>query len=413
MKQLIRFAENIFTVGSLMLFSQGFFLLFLGETDDSNPDQDNLFLRMVFQVVFLITFCLLTLRWKKTITFVKGNLWLVLLIVLTIFSISWSSVPDVSFRKVVAIIGTTFFGLYLGTRYSFEERIKIMSWAFGISIVFNYLFIFLFPKYGIMQSETWAGAWRGIYTHKNGLGENMFISFLTFYILSMFKSERQRKGWYLLNALLSVVLIFFGKSATAFLSVLFIFGMVQVLKRLSLRSKKNVLLVLITSILGLFSLIILFVNFTAFLEANNKDITLSGRLPLWGILWNFIQAKIWFGYGYGSFFGASHEETQLLWTAVKWGPVHAHNGYVQLCLHLGLIGCSIFVIGYFYSLFKSLFLYLLSKDLQMLWTFSMLTYSAFSNITEVSFFGINSIAWIVCLSAIASLHTNNINKKLQ
>jgi hypothetical protein len=51
----------------------------------------------------------------------------------------------------------------------------------------------------------------------------------------------------------------------------------------------------------------------------------------------------------------------------------------------------------------------------MLWTFAMLTYSAFSNITEVSFFGINSIAWITCLSAIASLNTNNINvnKQLQ
>jgi O-antigen ligase len=413
MKQFIRFAENIFTVVSLILFSQGFFLLFLGESDESNPDQDNLFLRMVFQIIFFVAFFLLVLRWKKTITFLKGNVWLLLLIGLTAISFTWSSVPDVSFRKILAIIGTTFFGLYLGTHYSFEQRIKLMSWAFGISIVFNFLFIFFVPTYGIMQSETWAGAWRGIYTHKNSLGENMFISFLTFYILSMFKSESQRKWWYSLNALLSVVLIFFGKSATAFMSVVFIFGMVQVLKRLSLRSKKNVLVILIVLILALLAQIFFVFNFNAFLVANNKDITLSGRIPMWGILWNFIQAKLWLGYGFGSFFADTHKETQLLWTAVKWGPVHAHNGYVQLCLHLGLIGVSIFVFGYFSSLFKSLFLYLISKDLQMLWTFAMLTYSAFSNITEVSFFGINSIAWITCLSAIASLHTNNINKKLQ
>jgi O-antigen ligase len=407
MAKFIRLLENAFAIGSLLLFSQGFFLLFLGTDLDSNPDVDNLFLRLIFQIIYLITFVLLLLRWNKTIQSVKGNWWIFILIGLAIISILWSSLPDITLRKVFALIGTTFFGIYLGTHYNFQERIKILSWVFGISIIFSFLFIFIIPTYGIMQSEALQGAWRGIYPHKNGLGESMVIAFITFYILSISRLGRKYKWIFRLASLLTAILIFFGKSATSLLSIVFTYAAIQVLKRLSIKSKKGVLLILTMLILGVILQIIFVVNFQEFLAVNNRDITLSGRTIMWSVLWDFIQKKPWLGYGYGAFFSADQTETQLLWQVIEWGPVHAHNGYIQICLNVGIIACLLFVIGYCYSLLKSLFLYLVSKDDKMLWTFSFLSYTIFFNFTEVSFLSINNVSWILALATIFSLNIEN------
>ena len=146
------------------------------------------------------------------------------LIGLVVFSTSWSSIPDITLRKAIALIGSSSFALYLASRYSFEEQLKIYAWSFGIGLLCSFLLGLLLPGYGIMPS----GAWRGIYSHKNGLGQSMFLGFLTFYLLSI--SAKQYKLLYKTCCFLSVVLILLAQSATSLVSVIFIFSTARVLK---------------------------------------------------------------------------------------------------------------------------------------------------------------------------------------
>ncbi len=400
MKYSIRSFENIFSIISLLLFSQGFYPIILGSGSSEEGDVDSPLLRIVFILIYFITMALLTFRWQRSLAFLKTNLWLLFLIGLAIASISWSSIPAISFRKVIGLIGTTFFGIYLGSRYTFEQQLKIYSWVFGIAIVFSFLFALLIPEYGIMNTFAIQGAWRGIYPHKNGLGESMFASFLTFYFLSLL-SKRQLLSQIL--CILSVVLIYFGQSATALMSVLFIFLTAQGLEKLSLKSKRSVLMILLFLILTLLLMFLILINFNTFLNVNDKDITLSGRTILWDSLGDFIRQKPWLGYGYGSFFSSEAREANLLWQVHDWSPVHSHNGYIQLWLNLGIIGLLAFICGYALCLFNSLFNYLVSKDLQMLWIFLFLIYTVFLNLTEVSFVGNNSVIWIISVASIYSL----------
>lgn len=388
-------------------------MIFLGTDIESNPDPDSLLLRLIFIVIYAITFLLLLVRWKTTTQYIKKNSWLSLLIALAVISVSWSTIPGISLRKAISLIGTTGFGIYLGTHYKFEEQLKILGWSFGVSILCSFAFIFLLPVYGVMNTEAISGAWRGIYPHKNSLGVSMFISFLSFYIFSLSQPKSQYNWLFKTAALASTILTYFSESATSFVSILLTYGIIKVLKGLSLRSKKSILVILITLIVILILQIIFVINFNHFLAANNKDITLSGRTFLWATIWEFMQLKFWFGYGYGTFFSAAHTETNLLWTVHDWGVMHAHNGYIQLCLDLGIIACLIFVIGYVYNLFKALFIYLAFKKYQMLWIFLFLNYTIFLNFTEVSFFSGNSIIWVVSICAIFSLSTNSSKKKLQ
>ena len=401
MKRSIRPFENVFSVISLILFSQGFYPVILGTGGSEEGDIDSPLLRLIFILIYFVTIALLLFRWQRTLYFLKSNLWLLFLIGLALASVTWATVPEITFRKVVALIGTTNFGIYLGSRYTFEQQLKIYGWVFGIAIFFSFFFALFMPKYGIMNTNAITGAWRGIYPHKNGLGESMFASFLTFYFLSLVSQSRQLL--FRVLCFLSVVLIFFGESATALMSVVFIFSTAQGLSRLSLKSKRSVFFVLLFLIFACFMLLLITINFNTFLSVNDKDVTLSGRTLLWDTLWDFIIQRPWLGYGYGSFFSSAGREVNLLWQVHGWSPVHSHNGYIQLWLNLGLIGLVTFILGYFSCLFNSLFRYLVSKEPQMLWVFLFLMYTVFLNLTEVSFVGANSIIWIITLTSIYSM----------
>lgn len=401
MKQPIYPFENIFAVISLLFFSQSFFLIILGGDVVGTGDVDSVLLRVVFLGIYFTAFVFLALRWKRTLAFLGTNVWLLFLITLAIVSVSWSSVPDVALRKIIALVGTTFFGIYLGSNYSFTQQLRVYGWVFGISILFSFMFVLAIPEYGIMNTDAITGAWRGIYPHKNGLGESMFISFLTFYFLA--NSAKRYQLLFKICALLSVILIYFGESATALISVVFVFLIYQGLKHLSLESKQSVLFILLFLIAVLLIQFLILANFNAFLSANDKDITLSGRTILWDSLWGFIREKPLLGYGYGSFFSGLHRETDLLWKVHTWSPVHAHNGYIQILLNLGVVGLLTLMIGYFSCLFTSLFKYLVSKNMQMMWIFLLLIYTVFLNLTEVSFFSVNSIVWVTSVASIYSI----------
>ena len=406
MKLSIRPWEQIFAVVSLVLFSQGFYSIILGQSIGGDEgDIDSALLRFAFIFIYLITFALLGFRLPRTLAFLKTNLWVLFLIGLAAFSVSWSAIPDIAFRKVIALIGSSSFALYLGSRYSFQEQLRIYAWSFGIGVVCSFLFAAIIPGHGIMPS----GDWRGIYSHKNGLGQNMFLSFLVFYILSI--SAKQYQLLFRIGCLLSVALVIFSQSATSLISVVFIFSTAQGIKLLSFKSKKSVLAILLSLIFVGVLISLIIINFNTILGLYDRDITLTGRTPLWASLWEFIQQKPWLGYGYGSFFSGLHRETDIIWKVHDWVPPHAHNGFIQIWLHVGVIGLAVFSVGYFGCVFDALYRYLLSKEIKTLWIFLLLLYTIFFNLTEVSFLS-QGMLWIISLAAIYSMQNTSKIKPL-
>ncbi|MGL5795686.1 MAG: O-antigen ligase family protein, partial [Waterburya sp.] len=93
MTQSSRSFENIFAVISLLLFSQGFFPIIIGGDNFEGGDIDSPLLRIIFLLIYFITFFFLTSRWQRTLAFLGTNIWLLFLIILAIVSVSWSSIP--------------------------------------------------------------------------------------------------------------------------------------------------------------------------------------------------------------------------------------------------------------------------------------------------------------------------------
>jgi exopolysaccharide production protein ExoQ len=400
--QYLKAIENTFVVLSLFFFSQGLFSLFINvEELDLNPDASSEVLRTAAFVIYLITAGLLAYRWQETYRAIAKNKWILFLMVLSIVSIFWSSVPDIALKKVISLLGTTLFGIYLGAHYDFDRQVRFMGGVFGLSVVLSFVYGLGFPEYGIMNTNAIVGAWKGIYLHKSALGENMFLSFLMLYFFS--ELNPKYNIWGKITCALSVTLLVLSNSSTSTISLMFIFVLLNLLKHVSLRSKPAIAGLFFSLMLLVVAQLVLIFNLNGFLDASSKDITISGRTPLWETMWEFIQSKVWLGYGYGSFFSPEHFETQILWKEHTWGPSHAHNGYIQLWASLGVVGLVVFVGGYFYNLGRSLVSYLMFKNPRDLYIFSFLLYTVIFNLTEVSFLSTNHLTWVISVAYIYSL----------
>jgi exopolysaccharide production protein ExoQ len=69
--------------------------------------------------------------------------------------------------------------------------------------------------------------------------------------------------------------------------------------------------------------------------------SLTGRLPLWNELWKSAEKRPLAGHGYGGFWG---EKNVLKYSAIfAWHIPHAHNGYLDLMLAVGVIGAALYV----------------------------------------------------------------------
>jgi exopolysaccharide production protein ExoQ len=69
--------------------------------------------------------------------------------------------------------------------------------------------------------------------------------------------------------------------------------------------------------------------------------SLTGRLPLWNELWKSAEKHPLVGHGYGGFWG---EKNVLKYSDIfAWHIPHAHNGYLDLMLAVGVIGAVLYV----------------------------------------------------------------------
>lgn len=69
--------------------------------------------------------------------------------------------------------------------------------------------------------------------------------------------------------------------------------------------------------------------------------SLTGRLPLWNELWKSAEKRPLVGHGYGGFWG---EKNVLKYSAIfGWHIPHAHNGYLDLMLAVGVVGAALYV----------------------------------------------------------------------
>jgi O-antigen ligase len=404
MRKVLIFAEQGFTVACLLMYSGAIFTLVLsgGAGEDDIVEYDSSLIRIIYSLIYAITYLLLVLRWKKILYLfvLSKDILLYSLIILAAVSITWSFEPSTTLKNSFTLINSSLFGLYLASRYSLKQQLHLVAWTFGIIIVLCFIFALGLPKYGI-QSDMDGSKWRGVFPHKNGLGASMVVSSILFLILGY---QNQRRSWFFRGGFaLSLLLLLLSASTSSLVNLLILtlaFFAFQICRWPYLIMVPTLIMVATISQFLYFWLS----NNASFVFASvGKDATLTGRTDLWPLVIDMIWKHPWIGYGYGGFWQGWNGESAYIWLNSGWIPNHPHNGYLALCLDLGILGLGLFFLGFSRNYLQALAWVRATKTVLDVWPLVFMTYMILANLTETSLLESNSLNWILYMAGSSSV----------
>jgi exopolysaccharide production protein ExoQ len=404
MKTFLRFAENGFAVLALLLFTGALLpTLYAIRTGDhaGNNLEGNTDLIIAFFIIYAITFCLVILRWKKVLFAITKKRILLILVGIALASVFWSVLPGITFRRSIALLGTTLFGVYLATRYSLNEQFRLLTWTLGIAIVLSILFALLLPAYGIHQNGDFLGQWKGIYIHKNTLGRNMGFSLYVFSLLAFWGSKYRWIGF--AGCVLAALLIFLSGSITPVFSTLTVLILLPLYSILRWRYSLTLFFFLIAVMVNIIGVTLLLNSAETIVGNFGRDLTFTGRTKLWFVLFEMIQQRPWLGYGYTAFWLGGQSEDARVWSVIPWQPDYAHNGYIDLALQVGLVGVVIFAIDFLLNFSRAVTLAAATRNAAGMFPIAFLTFVLPFSISESMILKQNDIFWVLYVSTALSM----------
>ncbi|TAF06987.1 MAG: O-antigen ligase family protein [Nostocales cyanobacterium] len=414
MQNSLKYFEYGFTVFSLITYSGGIVLLILSggaNEGDVAVNYNTTLLQLLYFLTYFITIVLITIRWKKNIFVFTKNRFIWLLLIVAVISVFWSFAPGDTQKDTFKLICSSLFGVYLATRYTLKQQIQLLGVTFGLAIILSFLFAVGLPKYGMMGGVH-AGKWRGIFMHKNNLGIKMLFSCMVFLTLAM---SAKKKAWiYWCGCGLSILLILLAASTASLVNLVILIAIFFILRALWLPYQ-----LMIPTIMGIASAGITFFvwfkeNQDLIFGALGKDSNLSGRGDLWSLVYDMIWKQPWLGYGYNGFWHGWNGESAYIWFAEPWTPTHPHSGFLGLWLDLGLLGLSIFWIGFAISSIRSILIVPLYRKEESIFPAIMMTYLILANLAETALLGSdNWILYITFSCSTVIILNEHKNKKVR
>ena len=415
LSQFLKVFEPVFTILALFLFSGGIITLVVtngaGQGDGRNIPASAYNYSIIngsLVLVYLITFTLLILRWRKVLALVIKDRYISVYVGIFLLSYFWSDFPQETLKYGLSGVGCTAFGLYLATRYTPKEQIKILYWTFALMLISSIVMAIAVPQYAFM-SGLHEGAFRGIFDHKNGFGQKMILGVLVFLITALDRKNKHNKHNWLswLYIVVTIVLILFSKSGNALLGLVIMLTLFFISNILRSRYEIMISAFSACAILGLMAITWVGSNEDVFFAAIGEDATLTGRTEIWSYVWDMIQQRPWLGYGYKGFWhgldGASAYVNLAFGPYGTGGIPHSHNGFLEIILATGFLGLSVFFIGFFVNLVKAIELIRKNRDMEVLWPLLYLTYTIISNIVENPLKAFDNLLWVLYAATIFTL----------
>lgn len=342
----LRTLERIFCVLALLLLMNALmpFLVSWKFGPDVSADQGegNLRFQVVSLGIYLTAGLAMLAHLGTAARLLSGNLPIVALLLLALFSAFWSPYPDATFRRAFALLLATLFSVYLVIRFRPAELLELLGYAMIAAALLSFFFS-AFTAWGHHHWGPHTGTWRGTFGHKNELGRYMAVGSLLFMVL-IGQSRGVKRGLWWCGLVLSLSLLLISTSMTplaVMLGLLVVWPLLKAMRagRMALNVKLPVVL-----IVGFGGLVFLLINFFATgLEAMGRDLTLTGRTKLWELALSAGLHHPWFGSGYRAFWterGAREVYAHLGWN-LEVG--NGHNGYLDVWLELGFVGLGLFV----------------------------------------------------------------------
>jgi exopolysaccharide production protein ExoQ len=396
---------TLFEQASIMLvlfYSTGAFSTFLKGTSElpEGAPQGSAATNTIWVVIYIITLYLLCRRSSSVGAALRRNLPFILVLAVSVGSVFWSEAPKLTLMRSGALVGSTIVGMYFGLRFTVLQQLKLLAVMFGIAAALSIVFSIFVPAYGIGEGE-YEGRWQGIYAHKNTLGNNMAVAFTVFIVWAA-SSPAYRRIKFVLAGIALALAVLADSVTSVFLcvSILCVFFIFKFFYS-RLRRAWPYFLVLLAAMAAV---IYYLSNFSEILYLVGRDENMSGRFLIWSLVWTAISAHPVLGYGYGAFWRGLDGPSADLWDALgSQFLFHAHNGFLDVWVDIGLLGLGVFLIAYIFYLRRAWSLFLNTIEPEMIWPVLFMIFLLLADLTEVGFLRVNTTSWILYISCVFSL----------
>ena len=336
---------------------------------------------------YAILAALISWRWKRFAYLATRDIPLLLLIGMSAASILWSAAPAFTEDEFKAAIRGSMLGIYLATRYSMKEQMRLWTWVLGIGVVLSLVLPLILPYYGRLS-----GSWFGIYVFKN-LGACIFTITAILFLLVALNSRKHRWiSWIIFGIALVLLVLSQGKTAYSIFAIsLCLMPFSKVIKQ---QYKLQVFL-LLTLLVVFGSALVLFVSNLEFIlvDTLGKDMQLNGRLPLWQLILDKVYERPWLGYGSAGFWTSEHALYVInnSWAGSYGSNVgiggegvrfNAHNGYLDLLLEYGLVGLSLYICSVLTTVFRLVTIVSATATVESFWMLQTLLALLLFNIND-------------------------------
>lgn len=356
---------------------------------------------LIRYIVWLGPTMLMLFRHRSTREVARRSKLLWVLVALILLSFLWSDYLPWTLADNREVLQMSTFGLYFAVRFDLKQQIRLVALSFGIGAIMSFIVALAVPDIGIHGADH-PGAWKGVYGYKNNLGSMMILATLAFVFMPLRPSYRFLK-WIGLG--LSISLILLSTSKTSLTMVLLLFLILFFYQKYRWRGKVTVLFLdLGILLLGCVGTLV-FAYWVDILAGLGKDPTLTGRTLMWGVTLTRLMNRPLLGYGRTAFWAPGSPYAVEAGRAVteNFVPPHAHNGFIDLALDVGLIGFTLFAIVFFKTYFKSLQRAYATVKAENFWYLAFLLFLFMNNIMESYLLYKSNLYWVLFVTAVLSV----------
>lgn len=396
-RDFLRRLESLCVFFLLFHFSGAVLALFF--TDPTILGYEAPLIRALWYPSYFLILILSLKNLPRIMRLVAFNPLLVLCVLWCAVSVSWSILPDISFRRAIALLITTLFGFFLAAQYDWNGLIQRIAVIFLFLAIISLGIVIVVPEYGIMP-EVHVGAWRGAWTEKNSMGGTMSKGVIV--CLCAFAMQPKRGWLWVSGAILCFGLVIMSTSKTALLIALFgILGFIVI--RIYRRFPIFRLPLFYTGLMVVAVFIALMLSIPDdMLALIGKERTLTGRTDIWTGLIESIRNRPLLGYGYAVYWWDPIGPSYYVRLVLEWGIPSAHNGWIETWLSAGFIAVIMFSILFLMTLWLAISR-LKKGGTEAYWVIlSMIMFLMFS-MSESTILQQNDLSWVLFVATCAKL----------
>lgn len=381
----------------IMLSTTALVGLLVDLKDTANAAAGSPVFKILWGSIYLISLLRVIARRHEALALIKANKALSLLVLIPLLSSMWSIDRSASLHIAGALSCSILFCIDFTLRFSIRRQLELVRTALVILLALSVLVELLIPGFMPTRDEE-VGAWHGVWAFKNDFGRAICLGTVACFALA--RSIKLRCFIFVCGVTLTIL----SKSVSATGYTVLLCATFLALSALNWKPKPRLAVLIGLAVLAAGCITFVAQNYAEVLASLDKDPHLTGRTDLWSLSIEAIERRPLLGYGYQAFWTYDSQPARRIREAINWPEApHAHNGYIDITLGMGLVGFSVYCLVIFIVTKDSIWFLMRGTEDYRKWPLVYVVFVSVYQITEGTIFAGNSYLTIIFVSLAFSL----------